>query len=190
MIFEETGLKGAYIIKPERLEDERGFFTRAFCQHEFERHHLNPNLAQCNMSFNKKKGTFRGMHYQMPPYEEDKIVLCPKGGILDIIVDLRVDSPTYKDAVFVELTEENLNMLYVPKSYAHGFLTLEDDTLLFYMMTEFYQPDSARGFRWNDPAFNIKFPQSIEVISERDRDYPDYDELEILKNKKLHEIHD
>ena len=180
MLFEETGLKGAYIIKPQRLKDDRGFFARTFCQKELSEHHLNTNLAQCNVSYNKSKGTFRGMHYQVPPYEEDKIVMCSKGAILDIIVDLRPDSPTYKDSVFIELNEDNLNMLYVPKSFAHGFLTLRDNTTLFYMMTEFHHPNSARGFRWDDPAFNIRLPIDITVISKRDQNYSDYNDSELL----------
>ena len=173
MIFEETALSGAFIIEPERLEDERGFFARTWCQRELEEHRLETRLAQCNISFNRVEGTFRGMHYQEAPHEEVKLVRCTRGSILDIIVDLRPESPTYKEHLSVELSEDNRRMLYIPTRFAHGFLTLEDSTEVFYQMSEFYAPEAARGFRWNDPAFEIQLPIEVFVISERDQSYPD-----------------
>ena len=173
MIFEETALSGAFIIEPERLEDERGFFARTWCQRELEEHRLETRLAQCNISFNRVEGTFRGMHYQEAPHEEVKLVRCTRGSILDIIVDLRPESPTYKEHLSVELSEDNRRMLYIPTRFAHGFLTLADNTEVFYQMSEFYAPEAARGFRWNDPAFEIQLPIEVIVISERDQTYPD-----------------
>lgn len=174
MIFQETNLKNAYLIELQRREDERGFFARTWCQQEFEEHGLNPRLVQCNLSFNKKKGTLRGMHYQAAPYEEAKLVHCTCGAIYDIIVDLRPDSATFKHYFGVTLSAAAHNMLYIPEGFAHGFLTLEDNTEVFYQMSEFYAPDYARGFRWNDPAFNIEWPAPVQVISERDATYPDF----------------
>lgn len=174
MIFTETKLKGAFIIEPEPLEDERGFFARTFDQKEFEAHGLSPRVVQCNISFNKKKGTLRGMHYQIAPYQEAKLVCCTKGTIYDVIIDLRKDSPTLKQWIAVELTAENRRMLYIPEEFAHGFQTLEDNTEVFYQMSEFYHPESAKGVRWNDPAFEIVWPDDIRVISDRDRQYPDF----------------
>jgi dTDP-4-dehydrorhamnose 3,5-epimerase len=173
VIFEETALSGAFIIEPERLEDERGFFARTWCQRELEEHRLETRLAQCNISFNRVEGTFRGMHYQEAPHEEVKLVRCTRGSILDIIVDLRPESPTYKEHLSVELSEDNRRMLYIPTRFAHGFLTLADNTEVFYQMSEFYAPEAARGFRWNDPAFEIQLPIEVIVISERDQTYPD-----------------
>lgn len=173
MIFEETSLSGAFVVEPKRLEDDRGFFARTWCQREFEAHGLDTRLAQCNISFNRGKGTFRGMHYQGAPHEEVKLVRCTRGSILDIIVDLRPESPTFKRHLAVELSEENRKMLYIPEQFAHGFLTLEDNTEVFYQMSEFYAPEAARGFRWNDPAFEIRLPMEVAVISERDETYPD-----------------
>ena len=175
MIFKETNLKGAYLIELDKLQDERGFFARSYCQREFEEHGLNPRVVQCNVSYNVKKGTMRGMHYQVPPYEEAKLVRCTKGAIYDVIIDLRPDSKTYMKHYGVQLDSENRSMLFVPEGFAHGFLTLEDNTEVFYQMSEFYAPDSARGFRWNDPAFDIEWPIEIKVISERDRTYPDFE---------------
>jgi len=174
MIFFETELKGAFIIEPERLEDERGFFARSFCKNEFKDHGLNANMAQCNISFNKSKGTMRGMHLQVPPKEEAKLVRCTMGAIYDVIVDLRNDSPTYRVHTGATFTVENRKMLYVPEGFAHGFITLEDNTEVFYQMSEFYAPECARGYRWNDPAFGIDWPGKVAVISERDRNYPDF----------------
>ena len=174
MIFVETKLKGAYIIEPERLEDERGFFSRTWCKREFEAHGLNPNVVQCNISFNRKKGTLRGMHYQVAPYEEAKSVRCTMGRVYDVIIDLRPNSKTFMQWIVVELTSANRKMIYVPKGFAHGFLTLEDNTEVFYQMSEFYAPECARGVRWNDPAFGILWPAVVTVISERDKQYPDF----------------
>lgn len=180
MIFTETKLKGAYIITLEPIEDNRGFFARTFCRKEFESHGLNPDFVQCNISFNKKKGTLRGMHYQATPYEEAKLVSCIKGAIYDVIIDLRSDSPSYCQWLVVELTAHSLlpttnpKMLYIPEGFAHGFLTAMDNTEVFYQMSEFYMPEYARGIRWNDPAFGIHWPDNIVVISERDEQYPDF----------------
>ncbi len=173
MIFQPTRLAGAYVIEIERLEDERGFFARAWCQREFAEHGLNPQLAQCNISYNRHRGTLRGMHFQAAPYEEAKLVRCTQGAIYDVIVDLRRDSPTYLGHFGVTLTPAARNMLYVPEGFAHGFLTLADDTEVFYQMSEFYAPGAARGFRWDDPAVGIAWPGAIQVISERDAAYPD-----------------
>lgn len=174
MIFIETKLKGAFIIEPEPLEDERGFFARSFCQKEFKEHGLNPCIVQCNISYNKKKGTLRGMHYQVAPHEEAKLVSCIRGAIYDIIIDLRPNSPTFKQWIAVELTADNRRMLYIPEGFAHGFQTLEDNTEVFYQMFEFYHPEASRGVRWNDSAFRIVWPNDIIVISDKDREYPDF----------------
>ncbi len=173
MIFSETKLKGAYVIEIEKQEDERGFFARTWCKKEFEDNGLNPRLVQCNISFNAKKGTLRGMHYQTNPFKEAKLVRCIKGSVYDVIVDLRQDSPCFKEYFGIILTHDNQKMLYVPEGFAHGFLTLDDYTEVFYQMSEFYQPESSRGFRWNDPAIGIEWPLDVKVISDRDRSYPD-----------------
>ena len=169
MIFQETQLKGAFIIEPERLEDERGLFTRTFCEEEFKAHGLNSRVVQCNTSFNKKKGTLRGMHYQVAPHEEAKLVRCTRGAIYDVIVDLRPDSPTFREWVAVELTSDNHRMLYIPEGFAHGFQTLEDNTEVFYQMSEFYHPECASGVRWDDPAFMIEWPMPPTIIAKKDR---------------------
>jgi dTDP-4-dehydrorhamnose 3,5-epimerase len=175
VIFTETKLKGAFIVELECIADERGFFARTFCQKEFEAHKLDPCVRQCNISFNKKKGTLRGMHYQVAPYEEAKLVQVTRGAIYDVILDLRPDSTTYKQWAAVELTASNRKMLYIPKSLAHGFQTLEDDTEVFYQMSQFYAPQCARGVRWDDPAFNIQWPLTDElIISAKDQRYPDF----------------
>jgi dTDP-4-dehydrorhamnose 3,5-epimerase len=174
MIFKETKLKGAYIIELERLEDERGFFARSFCQKEFEEHRLNPRVVQCNVSFNKKKGTLRGMHHQIAPYEEAKLVSCIRGTIYDVILDLRPNSSTYSQWFAVELSTEDYKMLYIPEGFAHGFQTLEDNTVVFYQMSEFYHAECARGVRWDDPAFGIRWPLFDIVMSEKDLSYPDF----------------
>jgi len=174
MIFTETTLRGAFLIDIERHEDERGFFARSWCRREFEAHGLNPEIAQCNVSFNVRKGTLRGMHYQIEPSEEAKLVRCTRGALCDVIVDLRPDSPTFKQHVSEVLTAENRRMLFVPEGFAHGFLTLEDATEVLYQMSEYHVPERGRGFRWNDPAFGIAWPAEVVVISERDRDYPDF----------------
>jgi dTDP-4-dehydrorhamnose 3,5-epimerase len=175
MKFVVTALKGAYIIEPQQLCDDRGFFARTWCKKEFLAQGLNPELVQCNISFNRKKGTLRGMHHQVAPHQEAKLVRCTAGAIYDAIVDLRPHSPTFKSWVGVELSAENRNMLYVPEGFGHGFLTLMDDTEVFYQMSEYYAPECGRGFRWNDPSFNINWPEKITSISERDKNYPDFD---------------
>lgn len=174
MIFTETELKGAFTIEPERLQDQRGFFARTWCQREFEVRGLNPRSSQCSISFNYKKGTLRGMHYQAAPHEEAKLVRCTAGSIYDVIIDIRPESPTFKQHFAVVLSAENRKMLYIPEGCAHGFLTIEDNTEVFYQISEFYSPESARGFRWNDPAFGLQWPAEVEVISEKDRQYPDF----------------
>jgi len=174
MIFTETTLKGAFVIELEKHEDERGFFARTFCRKEFEAHGLNSNLVQCNISFNKKKGTLRGMHYQIAPYQEAKLVSCLRGAIYDVIIDLRADSPTYCQWFAVKLSAEDYNMLYVPEDFAHGFQTLEDDTVVFYQMSEFYHPECARGVRWDDRTFGIKWPLSNRIMSKKDLSYLDF----------------
>jgi dTDP-4-dehydrorhamnose 3,5-epimerase len=174
MFFTETKLKGAFIIEPEKLEDDRGFFARSWCQREFEAHGLNPRLVQCSISYNKSKGTLRGIHYQTTPYEEAKLVRCTSGSIYDAIVDLRPESATFKQYIGEILTGQNHRMLYVPEGFAHGFLTLEDNTEVFYQISEFYSPEHGQGVRWNDPAFGIKWPLAPSVMSDRDRDCPSF----------------
>lgn len=175
MIFNETNLSGVYVIALQRLDDERGFFGRSFCRNEFSLRGLNPEVAQCNISFNRQAGTLRGMHYQSAPHAEDKLIRCTRGRLYDVIVDLRRQSPTFRQWTAVELSGGNGLMLYAPKGCAHGFQTLEDDTEVFYQMSEFYHPESARGVRWNDPAFGIQWPAGIKaILSERDRNWPDY----------------
>ena len=168
MIFTKISLPGAYLVELERREDERGFFARSFCNREFTDLGLDPCVAQCNISFNHKKGILRGMHYQLPPYAEAKLVRCTRGAIYDVIVDLRRDATTFMKWYSVELTAENRIALYIPKGFAHGFQTLVDDTEVFYQMSEFYAPESARGFRWDDPQFDITWPLQVSQISEKD----------------------
>lgn len=175
MIFKETGLPGAYVVDLEPHADERGFFARAWCQREFEARGLTAQVVQCSISYNKRRGTLRGMHYQAPPHEEVKLVRCTRGCIYDVIIDLRSDSPTYKQHFGIELGEQNRTMLYVPEGFAHGFLTLEDDTEVFYQMSAFYAPESARGVRWNDPAFGIEWPATVQNIKDRDQSYPNFE---------------
>lgn len=176
MLFKEAKLKGAFIVELEPIEDERGFFARSFCKKEFEKWGLNPNIAQCNVSYNKKKGTLRGMHYQVAPHEETRMVSCTSGTIYDVIIDLRPDSPTYCKWMAVELNANDHKMFYIPEGFAHGFQTIEDNTTVFYQMTEFYHPKSAKGIRWNDSAFQINWPIIKEdiIISEKDRSYTDF----------------
>lgn len=175
MIFKETKLKGAYIIELERLEDTRGFFARAWCKKEFEAHGLNPHFVQINLSFNKSRATIRGLHYQIAPHEEAKLFRCTRGAIFDVITDLRLESPTYLDWIGVELTADNRKMLYVPENCAQGYQALTDNAEVFYQVSQFYEPESERGVRWNDPAFGIEWPETENIIvSEKDRDWPDY----------------
>lgn len=158
----------------EKIEDERGFFARSWCQKELKVLDLNPIIAQCNISFNEKRGTLRGMHYQAFPHEEAKVVSCSRGSIYDVIIDLRRDSATYCHWFAIELKSDNYKMLYVPIGFAHGFQTLEDNTLVYYQMSEFYCSEYARGVKWNDPAFEIKWPIEDSIISLRDRQFPDF----------------
>ena len=174
MNFIETKFKGAYIIDIKKIEDERGFFARAWCQNEFKTYNLNPNMAQLNVAFSHKRGTIRGMHYQESPWQEAKLVRCTNGGIYDVIIDLRRDSPTHEQWIGVELTEENRRMLYAPEGFAHGYQTLQDDTEMYYQTTQFYAPEFARGVRFDDPVFGIVWPLSVEIISNQDRSWPDY----------------
>ena len=174
MIFTETPLHGAYRIAPEKIEDERGFFARAWCQHEFAERGLKANLAQCNISFNRLQGTLRGLHYQVAPYTEAKLVRCTRGVTYDVIIDLRPDSPTFLQHHATILSAQDHTMLYVPEGFALGFETLEDNTEVFYQMSEFYTPTAGRGIRWNDPAFGIMWPEPPCQIAERDQHYPDF----------------
>ncbi len=172
MIFQETTIPGVFIIEPEIIHDDRGFFAMSWLPEEFAAHGLNPHLAQCNISFNKKRGTVRGMHFQRKPHEEAKIVRCTRGAMFDVAIDLRIDSPTRYQWVGAELTAENYRMLYIPEGLAHGYQTLTDDTEIFYQISESYHPESAGGARWDDPAFGLSWPLPITVIAERDATYP------------------
>ena len=174
MIFTETELKGAFIIELKKLEDNRGFFARSWCQNEFEAHGLNTRIVQANVSYNKKKGTLRGMHYQKAPHEETKLVRCVRGAIYDVIIDLRPTSPTRGPWIGVELTEGNYKMLYVPENFAHGFETLEDESEVIYQVSQFYTPGAENGIRWDDLAFNIAWPLEVQVISEKDKSWSNY----------------
>ncbi len=174
MKFTETWFAGAFLIDVEPREDERGFFARTFCRREFEDHGLKPNLLQCSLSFNRRQGTIRGIHFQRSPFQETKIVRCTAGAIFDVIVDLRADSPTFLKYLAVELTAENRRSLYVPKDFAHGFQTLADETEVTYQMSEFYAPNSAAGLRWNDPLLAIEWPLPVSVISPQDAAYADF----------------
>jgi dTDP-4-dehydrorhamnose 3,5-epimerase len=175
MRFSETKLRGVYTISLEPHRDERGFFARTWCREEFEAHGLNPQLVQCSISFNKRRGTLRGMHFQQAPYAEAKLIRCTKGAIYDVAVDLRPSSPTFMQWTALILTEANREMMYVPEGCAHGFLTVEDESEVFYQMSEFYAPEAARGFRWDDPAFDIVWPEKVEVIASKDATYPDFE---------------
>lgn len=171
MIFTETKLAGAYIIDVKRMEDERGFFGRSYCKDEFKEYNLNTNAVQSNLSSNKKKGTLRGMHMQKQPFEESKLVRCTRGSIYDVIIDMRESSPTFKQWIGVELTAESFRMLYVPEGFAHGFITLEDNTDVAYQVTEFYTPGFEQCYRWDDPAFGIIWPIEPQVISPKDQEH-------------------
>jgi dTDP-4-dehydrorhamnose 3,5-epimerase len=172
VIFTETNIKGAYIIDINRIEDERGFFGRSFCQHEMKAYGLNEMVAQTNLSHNKKRATLRGLHYQQTPYEESKLVRCTRGSLFDVLVDLRKHSATYREWFGVELTAESFRMLYVPEGCAHGFITLEDNTDIMYQVSQFYTPGAEKGLLWNDPAFNIQWPVEPIFISEKDQNQP------------------
>ncbi|MCK5145255.1 dTDP-4-dehydrorhamnose 3,5-epimerase [bacterium] len=171
----ETRLRGAYVIELDMLCDERGFFARSFCQDDFKKYNLEFSIVQCNVSQNKNKGTLRGMHFQSAPFQEAKLVSCTKGAIYDVIIDLRPDSITYCEWFAIELHSEDYQLLYIPEGFAHGFQTLEDDSVVFYQMSETYHSEFARGIKWNDPVFNIKWPEiEPRVISEKDRFYTDF----------------
>lgn len=174
MKFLPTPLGGAYVVELEPQKDERGYFARSFCREEFAQRGLKSEFAQCSVSLNHRRGTLRGMHYQMKPHQEAKLVRCTRGRMQDVIVDLRTVSPSFKQWLAVELSADNCRMLYVPEGFAHGFLTLADDTEVFYQISEVHHPESARGFRWNDPAFDIAWPEQVQVISDRDREYLDF----------------
>jgi dTDP-4-dehydrorhamnose 3,5-epimerase len=175
MIFRETKLPDVLEIDLEAKTDERGFFARTWCQQEFVAHGLNTKLVQCSLSYNTRKRTLRGMHYQAAPNAEIKLVRCTRGAIYDVVLDLRPQSATFKDYIGVVLTAEKRNTIYVPEGCAHGFLTLEEGTEVYYQMSEFHRPESVRGVRFDDPAFRIAWPEKVEVISERDRNYPDFE---------------
>ena len=174
MIFEETKLGGTYIIQIEKREDDRGFFARTWCRKKFEEHRANSHFVQANIAYSRKKGTLRGLHYQVSPNEEAKLIRCTKGRIFDVIIDLRPKSPTYIKWLGFELKAGNGKMLYVPENFAHGYLTLTDNAEVLYQVSEFYSPTSERGIRCNDPSFNIMWPLDVEVISAKDRKWPDY----------------
>jgi dTDP-4-dehydrorhamnose 3,5-epimerase len=171
--FLSTPLAGAYLIEQERHEDERGFLARTWCADELASHGLENRLAQCSVSFNHRRGTLRGMHYQAPPFAEVKLVRCSRGALFDVAVDLRPDSPNFRKWLGVELTPDNGRALYVPRGFAHGFLTLADATEVSYQISAPYRPECARGVRYDDPFLDISWPGRIEVIAARDRDYPD-----------------
>lgn len=172
MRFTETPLRGAFVIDLEQRVDERGFFARTFCARDFEEHGLRPVVAQANLSFNHRSGTLRGMHYQLPPAAETKLVRCTRGAIYDVIVDLREDSPTHMQHFGVELTAENRRALYVPELFGHGYLTLTAEAEVEYQVSEFYAPGQERGMRHDDPALGIEWPVAIEVISDKDAAWP------------------
>lgn len=174
MTFTETPLAGAFLISIERKEDERGFFARSFCQEEFRRHGLDTRVSQCNISFNKKKGTLRGMHFQAAPHEEAKLVRCTMGEIFDVIVDIRPASKSYGKWFAARLSAGNRYMMYVPAGFAHGFQTMTNDAEVFYLMSNSYHPESARGIRWNDPALSVRWPLMDPIVSPRDKSFSDW----------------
>jgi dTDP-4-dehydrorhamnose 3,5-epimerase len=172
MIFTKTSLDGAYRVDLDRREDSRGFFARTFCVREFEEHGLKSEFAQCSISLNRQRGTVRGLHYQLPPACEAKLVRCTAGAVHDVIVDLRPDSPTYLHHIAVELTARNRCALYVPEMFAHGFQVLEDETEVFYQISAFYAPEQSTGIRYNDPKLGIRWPLPVTAISDKDRNWP------------------
>lgn len=176
MIFTETNLKDAYTLELEKKEDQRGFFARTYCQDEFKVMGISFTPVQANLSYNKYRHTLRGMHYQASPFEEAKLVSCIKGAIFDVIIDIRPGSPTYCEWIGVELSADNKRLLFVPEGFAHGFLTLERETEISYLMSEFYTPGTGRGIRWDDPVFHINWPGEIEVISEQDKKWPSFNQ--------------
>ena len=179
MIFEETKLKDAFIIEMEPITDNRGFFARAWCQKEFEAHGLIASFVQANITFSPQKGTLRGLHYQIAPHEEVKLVRCTRGATYDVIIDLRPESATYRQWLGTDLTVNNRKMIYIPGGFAHGYQILMDNTEVFYQVGQFYAPDYERGIRWNDPAFTITWPiTSPPILSEKDKRWPDYSRQE------------
>lgn len=174
MLFTQTGLNGAYLIDLEKKADERGFFARSYCQKEFEAHNLPSQFVQANVSWNRRKGTLRGMHRQVPPHEECKLIRCTRGAIYDVIIDMRRGSPTFGTWLGFELSEENHRSLFVPAGFAVGFQTLRDNSEVLYCMSEFYAPGAEDGIRYDDPVFRIKWPEPVTVISDKDRNWPDY----------------
>ena len=175
MKFTETKLKGAFVVEIEKLTDDRGFLARSWCEKEFEAQGLTARVVQANVSFNRKKATLRGMHYQIDPYQESKLIRCTRGAIYDVIIDLRPASPTYKQWTGVELTADNYRLFFVPEDFAHGFITLMDNTEITYQVSQFYTPGSEKGIRFNDPTFNIQWPLEVSVISDKDRTWPDFE---------------
>ncbi len=176
MIFTKTILNDAYVVEIEKRADHRGFFARSWDTNEFAKYNLNNNLVQCNISFSKKRGTLRGMHYQTNPFEESKLIRCTKGKIFDVIIDLRTSSKTYKKWFGIELSEENYKMLFVPEGFAHGFQSMVDDTEIIYQVSEFYTPSAELGIHWNDPEFNIKWPVEEKIVTEKDNSWKYFDE--------------
>jgi dTDP-4-dehydrorhamnose 3,5-epimerase len=174
MVITETRLRGTFVIELETFTDVRGFFARAWSEREFEDFGLESRFVETNISFNEKKGTLRGMHYQLAPHEQAKLVRCTRGSIYDVIIDLRPESPTFKQWFHLEMSAENRLMLYVPVRFAHGFQTLEDQTEVTYQTSAYYAPEYGRGVRWNDPAFNISWPNDNLIIIDRDRNYEDF----------------
>lgn len=174
MKFTSLSLNGLYLIEPERIPDERGYFARVLCKQEFLENGLHFCPDQCSVSFNHKKGTLRGMHLQKFPHEEIKLVTCTRGEIFDVVIDMRPESPTYKNWEAVNLSAENKKMLYIPKGFAHGFQTLVDNTEVYYQISGLFSPQHAIGIRWNDPAFKIAWPADISVISKKDQQYADH----------------
>lgn len=174
MIFAATAIEGAFLIQPERFEDERGFFARTYCVRELQEHGLDSQVVQRSVSHNRKRGTLRGMHYQIAPHEETKLVSCSRGAIHDVIIDLRPDSPSYRRWTGAALSADNGHILYIPRGCAHGFITLTDDATVDYQISDFHHPESARGVRYNDPAFGIEWPLEPAVINARDREWRDY----------------
>ena len=185
MRFVPTRLPGTYVIEQERHADERGYFARTWCSEELAAHGLESHLAQCSVSFNHRRGTLRGLHYQAPPFAEVKLVCCSRGALFDVAVDLRPDSPNFRKWFGVELTPDNGRALYVPRGFAHGFLTLADATEVAYQISVPYRPEYARGVRYDDPFFGIDWPSPVEVIAERDRDYPDVTLEKLLELRGL-----
>ena len=182
MKFQETPLLGAHLIDLEKREDDRGFFARMFCEREFAEHGLSTHFVQVNNSLATTRGTLRGMHYQLAPAAETKVVRCVRGALLDVIIDLRSESSTFGSHFSIELTAENRRMLYVPKGFAHGFITLMPDTEAMYFVDEFYSPECERGIRWDDPRFEIQWPMEPVVLSDKDRTHPDFDPQHHLRD--------